>query len=118
MAREGNALEEWIHLLAARLAVTAVSASVLTTDTDVPVVTETAVNASTLEALEVVTELGVNHVGNNLEVLTSVTVLLTVEEPSGDVEVLRGLDDGLESLNLSLRELTSTVNYGKKQYNK
>lgn len=97
-----------MHLFA--LAVTTVGAGVLTTDADVPVMTETTVNTSTLKTLKIVTELSINHVGNGLEVLTSVTVLLTVEEPGGDVEVLRRLNDGLEGLDLSLVELTGTVN--------
>jgi len=89
--------------------VTAVGVGVLTTDTDVPVVTETTVNTVTLEALEIVTEGGVDHGRNVLEVLASVTVLLTVEEVSGDVEVLGGLDDSKDGVHLSLSDLTGTL---------
>lgn len=88
---------------------TAVGVGVLTTDTDVPVVTETTVNTVTLEALEIVTEGGVDHGRNVLEVLASVTVLLTVEEVSGDVEVLGGLDDSKDGVHLSLSDLTGTL---------
>ena len=61
--------------------VTAVALGVLTTDADVPVVTETTVHAVALHALEVVTDASVNSRGDELEVLASVAVLLTVEEP-------------------------------------
>lgn len=57
----------------------------LTTDAEAPVVTETTVSADLLEALEVLTELGVNTVGEDLSVLAVDNVALPVEEPSGDL---------------------------------
>ena len=57
----------------------------LTTDAEAPVVTETTVSADLLEALEVLTELGVDTVGEDLRVLAVDNVALPVEEPGGDL---------------------------------
>jgi hypothetical protein len=54
---------------------------VLTTDTEAPVVTETTVSTDLLEALKIVTELGVDTVGEGLRVLAVDNVALPVEEP-------------------------------------
>ena len=93
--------------------VTAVALGVLATDTDVPVVTETTVDTVALHALEVVTEASVNGGADELEGLAGVAVALTVEEPGGDVEVLGGLEDGLDGLELGLSQLTSAAGEGK-----
>lgn len=47
--------------------------------------TETTVSTDLLEALEVVTELGVNTVGEDLGVLAIDDIALPVEEPGGDL---------------------------------
>lgn len=84
---------------------------VLTTDTETPVVAETTVSADLLEALEILTELGVDTVGQNLRVLAVDNVALPVEEPGGDL-VLRGvLDDGDDTLELFGGELTGAVEF-------
>lgn len=54
---------------------------VLPTDTDAPNVTETTVSTNLLQPLEVITELGVNGVGNDLGVLAIDDILLPVQEP-------------------------------------
>lgn len=54
---------------------------VLAADTQAPVVSETTVSADLLEALEVVTELGVDPVGKDLGVLAVDNIALSVEEP-------------------------------------
>lgn len=54
---------------------------VLTADAEAPVVTETTVSADLLEALQVLTELGVDTVGKDLGVLAVNDIALTVEEP-------------------------------------
>jgi len=54
---------------------------VLAADTEAPVVTETAVSADLLQALQVLAELGVDTVGEDLRVLAVDNVALTVEEP-------------------------------------
>lgn len=53
----------------------------LTADTEAPVVTETTVGTDLLEALKIVTELGVNTVGEDLGVLAVDDIALPVEEP-------------------------------------
>jgi len=83
---------------------------VLTTHAEAPVVTETTVGADLLEALEILAELGVDTVGEGVDVLAVDNVALPVEEPGGDL-VLRGvLDDGDDTLELFRGELTSTAN--------
>jgi hypothetical protein len=82
---------------------------VLTTDTEAPVVTQTAVGADLLQALKVLTELGVKTVGDDLAVLAVGDVALSVKEPSGDLVLGRGLEDGNDALQLFGGELTSTV---------
>jgi hypothetical protein len=67
---------------------------VLTTDAEAPVVTETTVSADLLEALEVLTELGVDTVGEDLRVLAVDNVALPVEEPGGDL-VCEGSEKGV-----------------------
>ena len=81
----------------------------LATDTQAPVVTETAVGADLLEALEVLTKLAVQAVGDNLRVLAVGDVALSVQEPGGDLVLGRGLEDGDDALELFGGELTSTV---------
>lgn len=71
---------------------------VLTTDTQTPVVTETAVGADLLEALKVLTELAVQTVGNHLVVLAIGDIALSVQEPGGDLVLGRGLEDGDDTL--------------------
>lgn len=81
----------------------------LTTDTEAPVVAETTVGADLLEALKIVTELGVNSVGEDLRVLAVDNVALSVQEPSRDLVLGRVLDDGDDTLELFGGELTGTV---------
>ena len=82
---------------------------VLTTHTEAPVVTETTVSADLLETLQVLTQLGVDTVGEDLRVLAVDNVALSVEEPGGNL-VLRGvLDDGDDSLKLFGGKFTSTL---------
>jgi hypothetical protein len=82
---------------------------VLTTDTETPVVTETTVGADLLQALKIVTELGVDLVGEDLRVLTIDDIALSVEEPAGDLVLGRVLDDGDNSLELFGGEFTGAV---------
>jgi len=82
---------------------------VLTTDLDLPVVTETTVKTDLLHALNIITELGIKTVGHTLSPFALFAVLLTVEEPVGDVELTRVGDDGLDGLNLVFVQLTGTL---------
>lgn len=87
---------------------------------------ETAVGANLLEALEIVTELGVDAVGEDLGVLAVDDVALPVEEPGGDlvcggsvlklllpvkrIRTLEGvLDDGDNALKLLRGEVTGAL---------
>ena len=82
---------------------------VLTTHTEAPVVTETTVSTDLLETLQILTELGVDTVGQDLRVLAVDNVALSVEEPGGDLVLGRVLDDGDNSLQLFGGELTSAL---------
>lgn len=81
----------------------------LTTDTEAPVVTETTVSADLLQALEVVTELGGDTVGEDLAVLAIDDIALPVEEPAGDLVLERVLDDGDDTLKLFGGEVTGAL---------
>lgn len=70
--------------------------------------TETTVGTHLLEALEILTELGVDAVGQNVRVLAVDDVALSVEEPGGDLVLGRVLDDGDDALELFGGELTGT----------
>ena len=74
------------------------SLGVLSTDTETPVVSETSVGTDLLQSLEIVTELAVDTVGKNLEVLAVDNVALSVEEPGGDLVLGWVLDDGDDAL--------------------
>jgi len=82
---------------------------VLTTDLDLPEVTQTTVHAHLLHALDILTELGGNLVRNEVQATAGLHVLVTVEEPVRDVEVTRVLDDGTDRLDLLLRQLTGAL---------
>ena len=62
-----------------------------------------------LQALEIVTELGVNTVGENLGVLAIDDIALTIEEPSWDLVLGRVLDDGDDSLEFFGGKFTSAM---------
>lgn len=81
-------------------------ARVLATSTQVPVVTQTTVSADLLQALKVVTQLGLHVVGQDLHVLARREVLLPVEEPGGNLELLRSLEDVDNALELVRVQLT------------
>ena len=82
---------------------------VLSTHTETPVVTETAVGADTLETLEILTGLAVEGVGDNLGVLAIGDVALSVQEPCRDLVLGGALEDGDHTLEFFGGKLTSTV---------
>lgn len=71
--------------------------------------TETTVSANLLETLEIVTELGVDVVGEDLVVLAVDDIALSVEEPGRNLVLCWVLDDGDDSLELFGCELSGTV---------
>lgn len=62
-----------------------------------------------LQLLNVITELLVDNVGNNVQVLSVDNVLPPVQEPVGDLELSRVLHDGDDSLKLIGVELSGTI---------
>ena len=62
-----------------------------------------------LHALDVVTELGVEAVGDGLTGLTVLAVSASVDEPFRDLKLLRLLDDGLDVLDLLIGQLTGAA---------
>ena len=64
-----------------------------------------------LQTLEIVTELGVDTVGENLRILAIDDIALTVEEPRRDLVLGGVLDDGDDSLEFFGGKLTGTVEY-------
>jgi hypothetical protein len=82
---------------------------VLTADAEAPVVTETTVGADLLQALQILTELGVDTVSKDLGVLAIDNIALTVEEPGGDLIGGGVLDDGDDTLKLFRGELTGAL---------
>jgi hypothetical protein len=83
---------------------------VLSTNAEAPVVTETTMSTDLLQALKIVTELGVDTVGENLGVLAIDDIALTIEEPGRDLILSRVLDDGDNSLEFFGGELTGPGN--------
>lgn len=82
---------------------------VLTADAEAPVVSETTVGADLLEALQILTELGVDAVGQDVGVLAVDNVALSVEEPGGDLVLGGVLDDGDDTLELFGGKLTGAA---------
>ena len=62
-----------------------------------------------LQAVEILTEVGLEVVGHNLLELASLHVLLSVQEPLGDVVLQRVADHGDELIDLLVAQLTRTT---------
>ena len=80
----------------------------LATHTQTPVVSETAVGADFLEALEILAKLGLHLIGEDLAVLAVGDVALSVEEPGRDLVLGRVLDDGHDALEFFGGDFTGT----------
>ena len=70
---------------------------------------ETAVSADLLETLQVLAQLVVQEVRCDLRVLAVLDVLLSVEEPVGDLVLTWVRDDGDETVDLLLAQLTGSL---------
>jgi hypothetical protein len=68
--------------------------------------TKTTMSTDLLQALQIITKLGIDTVGENLRVLAIDDIALTIEEPGGDFVLGRVLDDGDDSLELLRREFS------------
>ena len=62
-----------------------------------------------LQALEIISELDVQDVRRKLVCLTISDILLSVEEPVGDLELAGVAEDGDNLLNVFCREFTGSV---------
>lgn len=62
-----------------------------------------------LQALQIITELGVDTVGEDLAVLAIDDIALTIEEPGWDLVLGGVLDDGDDALELFGGQLTGAV---------
>lgn len=81
----------------------------LSTHSDLPPMTKTTMGSNLLHALNVITQLGINVLGENLTVLSSLKILLTIEEPEGNLELTWVLDNGDKLFNLIGGEFTGTL---------
>jgi len=81
----------------------------LTSDLVAPEVSETSVLLGLSHSLEIFTHGSVHVVGNELSVLAVSGVLLSVEEPVGNVVVSGTSDNVADDLDISLGELTSSL---------
>jgi hypothetical protein len=82
---------------------------VLATHAEAPVVTQTTMRADLLQSFQIITELGVDTVGENLRVLAIDNVALSVKEPAGDLILGWVLDDGNDALEFFGGQFTGTV---------
>lgn len=86
------------------LALTSGGDGVLSSHSVAPVVTNTSVGSDLLQALNVSSDSGNQHVNNALGGLSSDEVSLSVHEPIRDLELLGVGDDGNELLDLFVRQ--------------
>lgn len=71
----------------------------LSTHSDSPPVAKTTVSTDLLETFDIVTKLRVDILGKDLVVLSSLEVLLSVQEPKRNLELAGVLDDGDKLFN-------------------
>lgn len=62
-----------------------------------------------LQTVQILTEIGLQVVGDNLLVLAGLHVLLSVQEPLRDVVLKRVGNDSNQSVNLLVAQLSSTT---------
>ena len=70
---------------------------------------DTAVGADLLEALHILTILVIEGVGEELGVLSVLAVLLTIEEPIGNLVLAGVLHDGNDAFHISSIHFTGTL---------
>lgn len=89
---------------------------VLATHTKAPVVTQTAVRADLLQALQVLTNLAVHAVRDYLRILAVRDIALSVQKPRGDFVLGWGLEDGDDSLELFSCKFTGAVGKNRQRF--
>jgi hypothetical protein len=83
--------------------------SSLPSDLEAPVVSESSVVLDLLELLEVLSELGVDSIGDQLRVGPVLGVSLSVQEPVGDSVLGRSGEDVVDGLDLGLLDLSGSL---------
>ena len=73
--------------------------------------TKTTMSTDLLQALQIITKLRVDTVGENLRVFAIDNITLTIEEPRWDLVLSWVLDDGNDSLQFFGGELTGTISH-------
>ena len=73
--------------------------------------TKTTMSTDLLQALQIITKLRVDTVGENLRVFAIHNIALTIEEPGWDFVLGWILDDGNDSLQFFGSELTGAISY-------
>jgi len=82
---------------------------VLSTNSDSPPVTQTTVSTDFLETLNIITKLGINILGKDLVVFTSLEILLPVQKPKRDLELAGVLDDSHKLFDLISSQFSSSL---------
>lgn len=101
---------DWLLFLTECLSLTAPSgAGVLSTHSDSPPMPQTTMGTDLLHPLNIITQLGIEVLSENLGVLSSLEILLPIEEPKWDLELTRVLDDSNQLLNLIRSELSGAL---------
>ena len=81
----------------------------LTTDLKVEGVTDTTVRADLLKTFHIFTILVIEGVGEELAVLAVLAILLTIEEPIGNLVFTRVLHDGNDAFHISSVHFTGAL---------
>ena len=81
---------------------------VLTSDLETPFVSDTLVASDLVQSFDVFSELGFEDVGCDLEVLSFLVILLSVEEPSGDTVSFWVVDDVGDTVTLDFGHLSGS----------
>ena len=87
----------------------------LSTNSDSPPVTKTTVSTDLLQTFNIITKLRVNVLGKDLVVFASLKVLLSVQEPKGNLELAGVLNDSNKLFNLISSKLSGSlidINFG------
>ena len=84
-------------------------ACVLSTNSDSPPVPQTAVSTDLLHSFNIVTQLGGNALCKDLGVLSSLPVLLSVQEPKRNLELTGILNNSDQLLNLIGTQFTGAL---------
>merc|ERR1712141_876959 len=81
----------------------------LTSGTETPVMTKTTVSPDFLQTLQIFTKLVVQEISHYLVSLAVLDVLLSIQEPVGNLVLTRVLHNGDDFLNLLFAQLTSAL---------